>query len=373
MTPSSGGSMPSVDDELREVTVHTAHGDIIVDTASVVDPGAWNTSVALSAAATVHQTSAWADYYTRAFGARSWFLTARTLDRSAVAHLLVLETGWFHQVAQGQAARNWLKGMVNRFRRAFRWVDGPIVAMGDPNLSDTLAGVLLRQAAALALERGIGRVRLAVAPHVGCAGHMFASAFGAAGYEKRAWATYVVDLEADIDVLWSRIDRGSGRSAVRRAQRAGVSVRRLERREELEGLVVCEQEHARARGLAARPEQRWYALWDALRPHGLLQIFVAEHEGRAVGYTPVKLFNQKMHLIKPVQAVRHGLPVGDQLVWELICWGRAQGHRWFDLSGVSPRPENDRDRGIRHFKSKWGGAYVEYHEWSARLRGEGKA
>ena len=32
----------------------------------------------------------------------------------------------------------------------------------------------------------------------------------------------------------------------------------------------------------------------------------------------------------------------------------------YDFAGVSPNPESKKEEGIRFFKGKWGGEYVEY-------------
>ena len=45
---------------------------------------------------------------------------------------------------------------------------------------------------------------------------------------------------------------------------------------------------------------------------------------------------------------------------------RDKGCTLFDLAGVAPEPANQKEAGIRRFKEKWGGKYVEYSRFEKR-------
>ena len=61
---------------------------------------------------------------------------------------------------------------------------------------------------------------------------------------------------------------------------------------------------------------------------------------------------------------------GYALVWDLACWARDVGARWFDLGGiVPPSAEDDERRGIHEFKRRFGKGVVEVRqEWLFEAR-----
>lgn len=54
------------------------------------------------------------------------------------------------------------------------------------------------------------------------------------------------------------------------------------------------------------------------------------------------------------------LLVQDILHWEAYQMSKNIGCTMFNLAGFSPSPENTKEKGIRRFKEKWNGVYIEY-------------
>jgi CelD/BcsL family acetyltransferase involved in cellulose biosynthesis len=180
------------------------------------------------------------------------------------------------------------------------------------------------------------------------------------GFERTEWGTFLVDLTQSSDVCWRRLKGGAARSSVRRAVKLGVRV--TDATEDVDALVRCELAHSAAHGLAAWPEAFWSTMRDVLGPQGY-RVLAAEYKGRLIAFIPLMVFGRTMHLLKPVQDPRckaENVPAGDLLMWEAIRFGQGLGLARFDLSGVSPNPSTEAERGIWFFKSKWGGDYVGY-------------
>ena len=64
------------------------------------------------------------------------------------------------------------------------------------------------------------------------------------------------------------------------------------------------------------------------------------------------------------------MPFGYALAWDLICWARTVGARWFDFGGIgAASAEDDERRGIHGFKKMFGSDVVEVRqEWSFEAR-----
>jgi len=103
-------------------------------------------------------------------------------------------------------------------------------------------------------------------------------------------------------------------------------------------------------------------MWNCLGEKGSLQVFVAE-VGNAICYgLGVLSFNGILFEIGAARkvGVKAGGFAGDLVKWKIMCWGAEMGYRVYDLAGVAPDPQNCKEEGIRQFKSKFGGAYVEF-------------
>jgi lipid II:glycine glycyltransferase (peptidoglycan interpeptide bridge formation enzyme) len=70
--------------------------------------------------------------------------------------------------------------------------------------------------------------------------------------------------------------------------------------------------------------------------------------------------------ISPV-AYQNKLPAQDLLHWKMMLEAKRMGCHTFDLAGVNPSPVTPKEIGIRRFKEKWGGRYVEYNRYKKDL------
>jgi lipid II:glycine glycyltransferase (peptidoglycan interpeptide bridge formation enzyme) len=60
-------------------------------------------------------------------------------------------------------------------------------------------------------------------------------------------------------------------------------------------------------------------------------------------------------------AYQNKIPAQDLLHWEMMLEAKRMGCHTFDMAGVNPNPQTPKESGIRRFKEKWGGKYVEYN------------
>ena len=58
---------------------------------------------------------------------------------------------------------------------------------------------------------------------------------------------------------------------------------------------------------------------------------------------------------------------GDLLKWKIIEWCKEKNIKIYDFAGVAPYPKNEKESGIKAYKEKWGGKYVEYGVYSKSL------
>jgi Acetyltransferase (GNAT) domain len=143
--------------------------------------------------------------------------------------------------------------------------------------------------------------------------------------------------------------------AVQKAERHGVRIRNAEGLDDLRVWYRLYLDVNRWNGQPPRPYRFFEALWDVLRPVGLMRLVLADQSidgGRRVlagsifltfGSTVSYAFNGRL---------REGLSLrpNDAIQWHTIHDACAEGFRWYDLGEVGVR-----NAGLAGFKAKWGG------------------
>jgi lipid II:glycine glycyltransferase (peptidoglycan interpeptide bridge formation enzyme) len=165
--------------------------------------------------------------------------------------------------------------------------------------------------------------------------------------------TWLVDLQADEDALWTGLRR-KWRQYVNKARSAGVVVRPAGA-ERLDDFYRIIDDTARRVGFLIRAPSAYRAIWDVLAPEGRVELLFADAPD---GEPLAVLFHIRCggRVVEPFGGM---IPAGAELranyllKWAAIARAREQGARQYDMWGlVNP--------GITHFKSGFGGRPVRY-------------
>jgi CelD/BcsL family acetyltransferase involved in cellulose biosynthesis len=217
-------------------------------------------------------------------------------------------------------------------------VAGPL-AMGDEAAADLAAAALERardEAARLELKTRL--------PAVGGACPQLRAI---------AWSTTFVLMLPDDPAqvrFGSTRNHGRIRWAVGRAVREGVTVRSAESPEDVRAWHALYMATMRAHAIPPRPLRFFAALWDELRPIGLLQLVLAEQRGRLLaGSMFLMLGSTVFYAYNGRRAEALGARPNDLIQWHAIHDAARAGFRRYDFGEV----ENDQ-HGLAEFKAKWG-------------------
>lgn len=179
-------------------------------------------------------------------------------------------------------------------------------------------------------------------------------------FAKIEWATFVVRLGGAIKDIEQRF-KNSARKALRKAAEQGLCVERIYDLNGLRRYHAFLVQTTREAGMWVPPFTEMEAMWKGLRkPPGVLEIFAAKEGPEIVGGISVWGYNgivSEFGSIRSRYGAEKNLYIGDILKWEVIKWANSQGFRYYDLEGVSPDPENQKESSIRQFKEKWGGEF----------------
>jgi hypothetical protein len=168
--------------------------------------------------------------------------------------------------------------------------------------------------------------------------------------------TYVLELPGDAGDLRFGSSRSHGaiKRAVNKATRGGVTVRTAEKESELRNWYRLYLETMRVHVHPPRPYTFFQAMWDVLRPRGMMRLLLAEQ----VGEGPSRLLAGSIFFMFGQSVVygfngrlESGLAVrpNDLLHWHAIHEATKDGFRFYDLGEVS-----DSQEGLARYKAKWG-------------------
>ncbi len=311
--------------------------------------GGWNEFLSQNPFGTFFQTSFYADYAEKNAGLKPVFLRAEENGKTA-GQLLLLEGSKFHGLLANSPLAEITTKIVRRLFPSFNWVYGPVAE------SDEAALALLKKA----VEVSKGRIR-ACSPHP-LKG--FENAFATAGFKQKKWATFIIDLTQSEGDLWKKIDY-SARKLVNRTLEQ-VDVKQVETEAEFKAYhSVLNENRKRSK---AQPYRYSPLLWRIWRDTSSGAVFIAveKNSGRVLAGLGISFFNGYLNewgAGTSNYAIANHVYAQDAIKWTIIKWAKEKNFRFFDLSGVNPNPESEKEKGIHRFKAKWGGRLVEYKEY----------
>ncbi|WP_299378840.1 hypothetical protein [uncultured Kiloniella sp.] len=179
--------------------------------------------------------------------------------------------------------------------------------------------------------------------------------FLASGYEKHDWLTSVVNLQTEEDAYFKSL-RAKERNTIRKCQKAGVSMLKCDT------LELYLEDFCRNYYEGQWSDERQESCekqWEHYDPDHFSFFVAKTSDGEVLGtlgtyhfagYVTVRLIN------RTAVCRQLKLPVQDFLHWSVMNHHRRQRDACFDLAGVAPSPAGEKEKGIRFFKEKWGGA-----------------
>lgn len=184
------------------------------------------------------------------------------------------------------------------------------------------------------------------------------------GYTTKKWATYLVDLTQDEERLWMYV-KHSARKSIKQAIKKKVVVKKASNyKEYIEKFILPYNKMEQEFGRAEMP----LSLVEKTKDFDLIEkyyyYFYAEIEGKIVGVIGMYVYNgyaTEIMSSTSKYAYENKLYAQDLLHWEMFLEAKKRGCHTFDMAGINPNPGDTKEKGIRRFKEKWGGRYVEYN------------
>ncbi len=163
--------------------------------------------------------------------------------------------------------------------------------------------------------------------------------------------TYVLDLPDRPEQLRFGNSRSNARvrSGINQAVRHGIVVRHADSTADVRAWYRLYLETMRHHAVPARPFRLFEAMWEELRPGGMMRLLLAERERELLAGSVLLMFGSTVfYAFNGMMRRASFRRANDLLQWQAITDACTEGYRRYDLGEVSEGNE-----GLAHFKSKW--------------------
>ncbi len=315
------------------------------------------------------QSPQWAELSQEIGSLRPIYLQVRDGQKTIASLLLFDQIPW--DPNNNRVSRALSDRITGRMKGSLSWLWGPNYFSADPEQQRESTALILDWIDEYGHERKLFEVRGYLSDHVARdeIGHIEAQ-FEQHGYARKEWGNFVIDLRLSEEELWSGM-KSSARKAVKKARRNNLRFMEIKQDEEYDSLwLKSYRSFEKAAGRKVYSPEWFQAIWR----HGkgkTPRYYVAQSEkGEIMAVLAMNVFGataREFHSAMNPQAYVEKIPAQDLLHWEMILAAKALNCEKFNLAGVDPDPQAKKARGIRQFKEKWGGQYLEYPRFSKRF------
>lgn len=173
--------------------------------------------------------------------------------------------------------------------------------------------------------------------------------------------TWVVDLRGGQETVWKQME-GRARTAVRKAEKAGVTVREAHR-DDLDIYYLLHQETYRRTGVRPHPKDYFRVIWDGFLPKGLARVWIAELDGEPVAAENFGIYKQAaIYWTGAANAKGLDVEANSLLQWTAMRWMLNNGIEWYETGEAFPQFDSGKLKGVSDFKKSFGGRIYPYYK-----------
>lgn len=191
------------------------------------------------------------------------------------------------------------------------------------------------------------------------------------GCENTLTQTWVVDLRDGVDAAWNQME-GRARTAVRKAEKAGVTVRAATAGD-LETYYRLHKETYRRTGATPHAEAYFAMIWERFLANGLARIWMAELNGETIAAENFGIYKKAaIYWTGAANSKSLEVEANSLLQWTAMQWMVRNGIEWYETGEAFPQFENGKNKGLSDFKKSFGGTLYPYFKGKIAVGGVGE-
>ena len=186
------------------------------------------------------------------------------------------------------------------------------------------------------------------------------------GFYSDAWGTVLINTTKSKETLWKEVSR-SHRRSIRKGQNQNLIVKEAKTKEEFDKVISIIKEMSKRNKIFSHSKEYYHKLFAILKEKNNGKVLYIEKNGKGIATITLYLFGKKVtqtmiaHSEYSVEKSIYGV---DFLEWYIINWAHENGYESYDLAGIRPKSQSEKDKGLFHYKSTWGGNILEYPYFS---------
>jgi hypothetical protein len=323
-----------------------------VNISYTVDEKQWNQHLEKNMASTIYQAPSYSSIYDQVFGSRPVFVTVMKKNE-IVGQLTILIHSKFYWKDSNMFSRT--IGEKLNLNLILRWEYGPIIHQYD-NRQEILNEILFA-VDKIAEQNDVNLIRGTTYPLHNIYDNKI---FEKYGYNSTNWATYITELGQNPVVLYDSFSKET-RYDIRKSEKNDLEleiVNNFSSFKEYSELAFS----TRLRAGEKRKKNPLFVekFWNNMYDKGYLKVFLARKNGELLGAIENLVFNKNVIQYGIVNSPKTQLLGGTFLTWNAIKWSIENNCRTYDMGGINPAPETEKEKSINFYKSKWGGKQLDY-------------
>ena len=183
-------------------------------------------------------------------------------------------------------------------------------------------------------------------------------------FSRQICGSYLVDIEKEENELFMGL-KNAARKCIKKCKRLGVFVEKIKTIDEFREVywrTYVESENQQGRSANPFSPIEWEN-----DVNGYCHYYISRDENNDIlaclGMCCFNGIAKEIASTLTPKAHDQKVPAQDLLHWELMLEAKRMGCHTFDLAGVKPNPLDSKEIGIKRFKKKWGGKYVEFNKY----------
>lgn len=317
-----------------------------------VDENYWDENLQKSTSSTIYQIPSYSNVYKQVFDSKPVFITVKKNNEVAGQLTMLIHTKYYWKDANVFSKTLGSKLNLNAI---LRWEYGPIIH--DSFDRGEILDALLMAVEKISEDNDVTMIRGTTYP---LPSFDYNEIFTKYGYSRTNWATYITELDQNPESLYNELSKET-RYDIRKSEKNGLELEIVDSFssfKEYSELALS----ARLRTGEKRKDNPLFVekFWKNLYDKGYLKVFLARKDGELLGAIENLIFNKNVIQYGIVNSPKTQLLGGTFLTWNAIKWSIENSCRTYDMGGINPNPETEKEKSINFYKSKWRGKQLDY-------------